>query len=80
MARPYYKARLTTIELTKSTQMAACSFDRARSFNTAAKEMVYLAEQGLGKKSVLDTACQEMLSHATSITSFSIPRFKSVNS
>lgn len=28
--------------------------------------MVYLAEQGLGEKATLDTACQEMLSHATS--------------
>ena len=28
--------------------------------------MVYLAEQGLGEKSTLDTACQEMLSHAAS--------------
>lgn len=28
--------------------------------------MVYLAEQGLGEKSTLDAACQEMLSHATS--------------
>lgn len=28
--------------------------------------MVFLADQGLGKKPVLDAACQEMLSHATS--------------
>lgn len=34
--------------------------------HTAAKEMVQLAEQGLGEKSTLDTACQEMLSHAAS--------------
>lgn len=28
--------------------------------------MVFLAEQGMGETSTLDTACQEMLSHAAS--------------
>lgn len=40
--------------------------EKAKSIHAAAKEMVYLAEQGLGEKSTLDTACQEMLSHAAS--------------
>lgn len=46
--------------------MAAAGHEKAKSYHAAAKEMVYLAEQGLGEKSTLDTACQEMLSHAAS--------------
>lgn len=46
--------------------MAAVNHEKARSVHAVAKEMVYLAEQGLGEKSTLDTACQEMLSHAAS--------------
>lgn len=51
--------------MTKSTQLAAANYDKFKSIHAAAKEMVFLAEQGLGEKSTLDTACQEMLSHAT---------------
>lgn len=40
--------------------------EKAKSIHAAAKEMVQLAEQGLGEQSTLDTACQEMLSHAAS--------------
>uniref|UniRef100_A0A182PPD0 SH3 domain-binding protein 5 n=1 Tax=Anopheles epiroticus TaxID=199890 RepID=A0A182PPD0_9DIPT len=71
-AKPYYEARLYAsqvtkgpTELAKETQQCALNFDKAKSVHAAAKEMVYLAEQGLGEKSTLDTACQEMLTHAT---------------
>ena len=47
--------------------MAAVNYEKAKSHHAAAKEMVYLAEQGLGEKSNLDTACQELLSHAASM-------------
>ncbi|XP_055913147.1 guanine nucleotide exchange factor rei-2 isoform X2 [Eupeodes corollae] len=63
-AKPYYEARLYATQLSKETQQAASNFEKAKSVHAAAKEMVYLAEQGLGEKSTLDTACQEMLSHA----------------
>ncbi|TMW41004.1 hypothetical protein DOY81_013916 [Sarcophaga bullata] len=52
--------------MAKETQQAAANYEKAKSIHAAAKEMVYLAEQGLGEKSTLDTACQEMLSHAAS--------------
>ncbi|XP_055585755.1 uncharacterized protein LOC129738556 [Uranotaenia lowii] len=64
-AKPYYEARLYASQLTKETQQSAINYDKAKSIHAAAKEMVYLAEQGLGEKSTLDTACQEMLTHAT---------------
>ncbi|KAL9695770.1 hypothetical protein quinque_015055 [Culex quinquefasciatus] len=64
-AKPYYEARLYASQLTKETQQSALNYDKAKSVHAAAKEMVYLAEQGLGEKSTLDTACQEMLTHAT---------------
>lgn len=54
------------VQLAKETQTAAANYEKAKSIHAAAKEMVYLAEQGLGEKSTLDTACQEMLSHAAS--------------
>lgn len=63
-AKPYYEARLYATQLSKETQQAASNYEKAKSVHAAAKEMVYLAEQGLGEKSTLDTACQEMLSHA----------------
>ncbi|XP_055523436.1 uncharacterized protein LOC129717508 isoform X2 [Wyeomyia smithii] len=64
-AKPYYEARLYASQLAKETQQSALNFDKAKSVHAAAKEMVFLAEQGLGEKSTLDTACQEMLTHAT---------------
>lgn len=54
------------LKLSKEYQLAAVNHEKARSVHAVAKEMVYLAEQGLGEKSTLDTACQEMLSHAAS--------------
>ncbi len=64
-AKPYYEARLYATQLSKETQSAAANYDKAKSILAASKEMVYLAEQGLCEKTVLDTACQEMLTHAT---------------
>ncbi|XP_054730507.1 SH3 domain-binding protein 5-like isoform X2 [Anastrepha obliqua] len=64
-AKPYYESRIYAAQLAKETQQAAVNYEKAKSIHSAAKEMVYLAEQGLGEKATLDTACQEMLSHAT---------------
>ncbi|KAG5891765.1 hypothetical protein JTB14_012499 [Gonioctena quinquepunctata] len=63
-ARPYYEARFYANEILKQTQSAAMKFERANSAHSAAREMVYLAEQGLGGRT-LDPAWQEMLNHAT---------------
>ncbi|XP_018330892.1 coiled-coil domain-containing protein 18 isoform X2 [Agrilus planipennis] len=63
-AKPYYEARFCANEALKQTQNAAMKYERANSAHSAAKEMVYLAEQGLGGRT-LDPAWQEMLNHAT---------------
>lgn len=48
------------------TQKAALRYERASSAHAAAKEMVYLAEEGLKKEGrCFDPAWQEMLNHAT---------------
>ncbi|XP_068616483.1 SH3-binding domain protein 5-like, a [Brachionichthys hirsutus] len=66
-ARPYYEARRLAKEAQQETQKAALSFERAVSMHTAAREMVYVAEQGLmaDGKNTLDPTWQEMLNHAT---------------
>lgn len=46
-ARPYYEARLKAKEALQETQAAAVRFERANSAHSAAKEMVFLAEEGL---------------------------------
>lgn len=51
-ARPYYEARFCANEILKQTQMAAMKFERANSAHSAAREMVYLAEQGLGGRTL----------------------------
>lgn len=63
-AKPYYEARLYAGQLARDHRAAAAEHERARSVHAVAREMVALAEQGLGEQSTLDTACQEMLSHA----------------
>ncbi|XP_022921210.1 SH3 domain-binding protein 5-like isoform X2 [Onthophagus taurus] len=63
-AKPYYEARFSANEALKHTQIAAMKYERANSAHSAAREMVYLAEQGLGGRT-LDPAWQEMLNHAT---------------
>ncbi|XP_062845547.1 SH3 domain-binding protein 5-like [Trichomycterus rosablanca] len=62
-ARPYYEARRLAKE---ETQKAALRYERAVSMHTAAREMVYVAEQGLlADRNTLDPTWQEMLNHAT---------------
>ena len=65
-ARPYYDARFKAKEALQETQKAAIRFERANSQHAAAKEMVYLAEEGLRTEGrCFDHAWQEMLNHAT---------------
>ncbi|KAK3927751.1 SH3 domain-binding protein 5-like [Frankliniella fusca] len=65
-ARPYYDARMKAKEALLETQKAAVQFERANSAHTAAKEMVFLAEEGLKTEGrTFDHAWQEMLNHAT---------------
>ncbi|KAE8749001.1 hypothetical protein FOCC_FOCC004168 [Frankliniella occidentalis] len=65
-ARPYYDARMKAKETLLETQKAAVRFERANSAHTAAKEMVFLAEEGLKTEGrTFDHAWQEMLNHAT---------------
>nr|XP_057909928.1 SH3-binding domain protein 5-like, a isoform X2 [Doryrhamphus excisus] len=56
------------LDAQQETQKAALSYERAVSMHTAAREMVYVAEQGLmaDGKNTLDPTWQEMLNHATS--------------
>ncbi|KAK2588960.1 hypothetical protein KPH14_001814 [Odynerus spinipes] len=66
-SRPYYDARFKAKEALQETQKAAIRFERANSQHAAAKEMVYLAEEGLRTEGrCFDHAWQEMLNHATS--------------
>ncbi|XP_077447047.1 SH3 domain-binding protein 5-like [Stigmatopora argus] len=65
-ARPYYEARRLAKEAQQETQKAALRYERAVSMHTAAREMVYVAEQGLSAdKNTMDPTWQEMLNHAT---------------
>ncbi|XP_048850385.1 SH3 domain-binding protein 5-like [Brienomyrus brachyistius] len=65
-ARPYYEARRQAKEAQQETQKAALRYERAVSMHTAAREMVYVAEQGLlADRNTLDPTWQEMLNHAT---------------
>ncbi|CAL8297175.1 unnamed protein product [Lota lota] len=65
-ARPYYEARRLAKEAQQETQRAALRYERAVSMHTAAREMVYVAEQGLlADRNTLDPTWQEMLNHAT---------------
>lgn len=63
-AKPYYEARFCANEALRHTQIVAMRYERANSAHSAAREMVFLAEQGLGGRT-LDPAWQEMLNHAT---------------
>lgn len=51
-AKPYYEARYCANEALKQTQVAAMKYERANSAHSAAREMVYLAEQGLGGRTL----------------------------
>ncbi|XP_070840729.1 SH3 domain-binding protein 5-like [Chaetodon trifascialis] len=66
-ARPYYEARRLAKEAQQETQKAALRYERAVSMHAAAREMVYVAEQGLlADRNAMDATWQEMLNHATS--------------
>ncbi|XP_043940299.1 SH3 domain-binding protein 5-like isoform X1 [Protopterus annectens] len=66
-ARPYYESRRLAKEAQQETQKAALRYERAVSMHNAAREMVFVAEQGLmADKNRLDPTWQEMLNHATS--------------
>ncbi|GBP73703.1 SH3 domain-binding protein 5-like [Eumeta japonica] len=72
-ARPYYEARFRANITHQELQAATIAYDKANSAHSAAREMVYLAEQGLARLAeeseggvTLDPAWQEMLNHATS--------------
>lgn len=65
-ARPYYEARRLAKEAQQETQKAALRYERAASMHNAAREMVFVAEQGvMADKNRLDPTWQEMLNHAT---------------
>ncbi|KAM3955945.1 uncharacterized protein ACR2FA_010110 [Aphomia sociella] len=71
-ARPYYEARFRANITSQELQSATITYDKANSAHAAAREMVYLAEQGLARLAegseggvTLDPAWQEMLNHAT---------------
>ncbi|KAH9642860.1 hypothetical protein HF086_011907 [Spodoptera exigua] len=70
-ARPYYEARFRANITSQELQTATVAYDKANSAHAAAREMVYLAEQGLARLAeggagvTLDPAWQEMLNHAT---------------
>ncbi|XP_008545636.1 SH3 domain-binding protein 5 isoform X1 [Microplitis demolitor] len=65
-SRPYYDARFKAKEALRDAQKAAIRFERANGQHAAAKEMVYLAEEGLRMEGrCFDHAWQEMLNHAT---------------
>ncbi|XP_061520724.1 SH3 domain-binding protein 5-like isoform X3 [Phycodurus eques] len=54
------------IQAQQETQKAALRYERAVSMHTAAREMVYVAEQGLlADRNTMDPTWQEMLNHAT---------------
>jgi len=55
------------VQAQQETQKAALSYERAVSMHSAAREMVYVAEQGLmaDGRNTLDPTWQEMLNHAT---------------
>lgn len=58
-------------QTSQDLQAATLAYDKANSAHAAAREMVYLAEQGLARLAegsagvTLDPAWQEMLNHAT---------------
>lgn len=73
-ARPYYEARRLAKEAQQETQKAALRYERAVSMHNAAREMVFVAEQGvMADKNRLDPTWQEMLNHATCKVRWAVP-------
>ncbi|KAF2366477.1 SH3-binding 5 [Trinorchestia longiramus] len=65
-ARPYYEARIKAKQAMQETQSACVLYERAVSEHTAAREMVFLAEEGLMQSgAAFDHTWQEMLNHAS---------------
>lgn len=59
-------APVPTLQAQQETQKAALRYERAVSMHNAAREMVFVAEQGvMADKNRLDPTWQEMLNHAT---------------
>lgn len=57
---------LSVPQAQQETQKAALRYERAVSMHSAAREMVYVAEQGLlADRNTMDSTWQEMLNHAT---------------
>ena len=56
----------STPQAQQETQRAALRYERAVSMHNAAREMVFVAEQGvMADRNRLDPTWQEMLNHAT---------------
>ncbi|BES97207.1 SH3 domain-Hypothetical protein protein 5 (SH3BP5) [Nesidiocoris tenuis] len=65
-ARPYYAARIQSKQAQAEAHKSALRLEKANSAHSAAKEMVFLAEEGLTMEGrTFDHAWQEMLNHAT---------------
>lgn len=67
----YFISIYNYLQTSQELQAANLTYDKANSAHAAAREMVYLAEQGLARLAdgsgglTLDPAWQEMLNHAT---------------
>ncbi|CAB4029696.1 SH3 domain-binding 5-like isoform X1, partial [Paramuricea clavata] len=65
-ARPYYETLNQTEHVHNESEQAAARYERACDNYNAAKDMVKKAEEKLKQdERFLDSACQEMLNHAT---------------
>lgn len=62
-----------SLQAQQETQKAALRYERAVSMHNAAREMVFVAEQGvMADKNRLDPTWQEMLNHATCKVSWAV--------
>ncbi|XP_047737014.1 flocculation protein FLO11-like isoform X2 [Hyalella azteca] len=65
-ARPYYDARIKAKQAMQEMQCACVQYERSVSEHNAAREMVFLAEEGLMQSgAAFDHTWQEMLNHAS---------------
>nr|CAB3266043.1 SH3 domain-binding protein 5-like [Phallusia mammillata] len=78
-ARPYFDAKNVAKQALQEAQKAAIKYERAVSMHNAAREMVFVAEQGMIKDSFdTNTAWPDMLNHATNkVNEAEIERMKS---
>lgn len=62
----FWASQPSLLQAQQETQKAALRYERAVSMHNAAREMVFVAEQGvMADKNRLDPTWQEMLNHAT---------------